>query len=59
MDTPNLGAGGSANPEVQYHLSGTVTLATAATPEPRYYTALLGLVLVGSLFAAHRRPQQS
>jgi hypothetical protein len=56
LDTPNLGAGGPDNPEVQYHLSGTVTPATA-TPEPRYYTALLGLVLCGSLVAARRRRQ--
>ena len=53
LDTPNLGSG---DPEVQYYLSGTVT-ATAATPEPRYYTALLGLVLGGSLLFVRRRRQ--
>ena len=44
---------GSDDSGVQYYLSGTVT----ATPEPRYYTALLGLVLMGSLVALRRRRQ--
>jgi hypothetical protein len=52
LDTPVLGSG---DPEVQYSLSGTVSLASAATPEPRYYTALLGLVFIGSLVAVRRR----
>jgi MYXO-CTERM domain-containing protein len=50
LDTPVLGSG---DPEVQYSLSGTVTPA----PEPRYYTALLGLVLIGSFLAVRRRRQ--
>ncbi|MGD0438970.1 MAG: PEP-CTERM sorting domain-containing protein, partial [Bryobacteraceae bacterium] len=53
LDTPVLGSG---DPEVQYSLSGTVTPASAATPEPRY-TALLGLLLIGSLVAVRRRRQ--
>jgi|SRR5580658_7981982 MYXO-CTERM domain-containing protein len=52
LDTPDLGSG---EPEVQYYLSGTVSAASVATPEPRYYTALLGLVLVGSLVVVRRR----
>jgi len=51
LDTPDLGSG---EPGVEYFLTGTVT---AATPEPRYYTALLGLVLMGSLLALRRRRQ--
>lgn len=48
--TSPLGSGPS---EVQFYLSGTVSPVTA-TPEPRY-TALLGLVLIGSLFVVRRR----
>jgi len=48
-----LGQGGSG---IAYSLSGTITPATA-TPEPRYYTALLGLVLIGSLVVIRRRQQ--
>ena len=61
LDNPNgvfgglgLGQGGSG---VQYYLSGSLSPASAATPEPRYYTALLGLVLIGSLVAVRRRRQ--
>jgi hypothetical protein len=57
LDTPVLGAGGVLSPEVQYSLSGTVTLASAATPEPRYYAGLLGLILIGTLAVARRRQQ--
>ncbi|MGA2212132.1 MAG: hypothetical protein ABSH31_02560 [Bryobacteraceae bacterium] len=46
-----LGEGGGG---VQYYLSGTLT---AATPEPAYYAAVLGLFLVGSLVVARRRRQ--
>ncbi len=55
LDTPVLGSG---EPEVQYYLSGTVS-SPSAVPEPHYYTAALGLVLIGSLFAARRRRQQA
>jgi hypothetical protein len=48
-----LGQGGSG---IAYSLSGTITPSTA-TPEPRYYTALLGLVLIGSVVAVRRRQQ--
>jgi MYXO-CTERM domain-containing protein len=54
LDTPVLGSG---DPEVQYYLSGTVSPALAATPEPRYYTALLGLAMIGSLLVIRRRRQ--
>ena len=48
-----LGQGGSG---FAYDLSGTISPATA-TPEPRYYAGMLGLLLVGSLVAVRRRRQ--
>lgn len=51
LTTPLGSAGlGPGNGEVQYHLSGTVS----PVPEPRY-TALLGLILIGSLFVVRQR----
>jgi hypothetical protein len=53
LTTP-LGSGPS---EVQYSLSGTVSLASASTPEPRYDAALLGLLLIPMVIMVRRARQ--
>jgi hypothetical protein len=56
LDNQGLGQGGPGTP---YSLSGSLTPATLAsfiaTPEPAYYAASLGLVLIGALVAVRRR----
>jgi hypothetical protein len=52
LDTPDLGSG---EPEVQYHLSGTLSPEGVATPEPRYYAPLMVFALLAALVASRRR----
>jgi MYXO-CTERM domain-containing protein len=49
-----LGQGGSG---VEYYLSGDLSIASAAAPEPRYSVALLGLAMLGSFLVVRRRRQ--